>query len=211
VWEGGVLLLMDDFGHGNQVLERMRAPVSLLGVGVLVDTIFHYRNSRLPVVEDLADDPATAGVGKLVLNYASALVVREGADVLARSSLFSYLDLDLDGLWDPDEPHGPLPVAARFRYGLGVVYVVADPSIAINAMLGLGGNAKFIENVVGGRRVLVDQRHLAMNLHAELRSGLMAFVEAALSPEFRPVTAAIISAAAITILIRAGGRHGPER
>ena len=149
---GGLVVVADDFGTANQLLEALGAPVRVSG-SLLVDPLFNLGAPQLPVV--------FWGGRKLALNYAT--VVNASAcgacRVLAESSAFSYLDLNLNGKHDPGEPAGPFPVAVELRVGAGRLVVISDSSLFINAMLGREANREFLQQLLGLRKpVLVADR-----------------------------------------------------
>ena len=154
---GGVLVVLDDFGYGNEVLDGLGVDVTFSGAPLL-DPLYCQTNQNMPRVavdtQDGEEGPCT-----MVLNHGSWLVVADEADVWARSSYFSYGDVDFDGSWDEGEPQGPLPVAATCRKGRGKVVAVSDASLLINGMLPAGDNLRCIQEVTQGD-VLIDQVHL---------------------------------------------------
>jgi hypothetical protein len=144
VANGGTLLLMDDYGYGNSIL-------MYLGVAVrfthkpLVDPVFCYQNQYLPRITDFAPGLKKSNINSIMLNHACTLTDVPASEVIASSSGSSFLDMNDSGVWDQDEPKGPFVVAARFRLGKGILALVADPSIIINAMVGRDDNQKFIK------------------------------------------------------------------
>jgi len=160
---GGTLIIMDDYGYGNQILSHLKLEMRFAGKPLL-DPLFNYRNKWLPRITDFSQSPITSGVKSIVLNHATALYNVSETEALAWSSSFSFLDLDGDSAWDPDEPAGPFPVAAYTKVEEGYVVVVADPSIMINSMMVLDDNAAFIKNIVEVQgknpKVMIDQSHL---------------------------------------------------
>lgn len=159
---GGRLILMDDFGRGNEVLEYLNLPARFSG-RILLDPLFCYKNPRLPRITDFAPEVREAGVKSVVLNHATVLVNTGSGEVLARSSEQSFLDLDEDGRRSSGEPKGPFPVVVRFELGRGKLILVSDPSILINSMMGKEDNRAFLEYLVGyniERSLLIDRAHL---------------------------------------------------
>ena len=162
VTQGGRLVLMDDFGHANKILEYLGLEVRFSGQ-MLLDPLFSYRNPRLPRITDFSPEVKEAGVESAVLNHATALTDVALGKVIAWSSEHSFLDLDGDGSWGRADPKGPLPVAARFEFGQGEVILVSDPSILINSMVRKDDNRAFLEYLTEGIEpggILVDQLHL---------------------------------------------------
>lgn len=157
VAEGGTLVVLDDYGQGNQVLAFLGVEARFSGQPLL-DPAFAYTNEWLPTIPVPGSDVSDAGA--LVLNHATALLRVPEPAILAQSSSFSFLDVDGNNMWDPpDEPRGPLPVAAHLPLGQGTLVLVADPSIVINSM-NMAGNYSFIERIKGTRELLLDESHL---------------------------------------------------
>lgn len=158
----GVVMLLDDFGFGNQVLAGVGLSARFAGAALL-DPLFHYKNRWLPKIITV---PLLPSGGTLILNHATALAKTSGMTVIAQSSAYAFLDLNRNGRADPGEPGGPLPVAAWERVGGGVLVAVADPSLLVNSMLDLGENREFVRRVLhlAGEhpRVFLDEGHLPM-------------------------------------------------
>ena len=162
VTQGGRLVLMDDFGHGNIVLEYLGLEVRFSGQ-MLLDPLFSHRNPRLPRIMNFSPEVSEADVEVVVLNHATALTDVDLGKVIAWSSEESFLDLDGDGSWGRADPKGPLPVAARLEFGQGEVILVSDPSILINSMVRKDDNRAFLGYLTEGMEpggILVDQLHL---------------------------------------------------
>ncbi len=216
---GGVVVLMDDFGEGNSLLEGLGAPVRING-SPLLDPLFMEKSRHYPRVSAPGGSDADGGV-EVTMDYASALEIVPGAGqhgvrVLLESSAFSYLDADGDGEHDAGEPQGPLPVAAEVPYGKGRLVVVSDSSILINSVCGIsGGNAEFVRAIAGAgkRAILIDYGNNEASPYGSLRSGLISVVGAVGEyPELRYLLAvlgawAIFAADPLRLLSRraAGG------
>lgn len=159
---GGRVIIMDDFGYGNQILEYLGLQARFSG-DILLDPLFSHRNPRLPRIIDFSPEVNEAGVGAVVLNHATALTDVALGKVIAWSSEESFMDVDRDGGQAPAETGGPLPVAARFEFGQGEIILVSDPSILINSMVRKDDNRAFLEYLTAGIEpggILVDQLHL---------------------------------------------------
>ncbi len=169
---GGTLLLMDDYGCGNEVLEHMGLSVRFYGTPLL-DPLFNYKNEQFPQITDFSPSPLVTGVEAIVFDHATALKDVSEAEVIAQSSHFSFVDENGNLNWDEDEPKGPLPVIATTAYGSGRVILVADPSILINSMEGMEDNAVFLRNATGSdSQVLLDQSHLPEGALTVAKEGL---------------------------------------
>lgn len=158
---GGTLILADDYGYGNQVLELLGLEARFSG-HTLLDPLASYKNQWFPRVSRLTSSPLTDGVTALVLNHATCLVDVAQGDVLARSSSFSFLDENGNQGWDEGEAAGPLPVISRHGLAQGQVILIADPSLFINSMETLGDNLTFIQNIgaITTAGLFIDQSHL---------------------------------------------------
>ncbi len=163
VTQGGSLLLMDDYGYGNSVLEYLGVDARFSGK-FLLDPLFCYRNQWMPKITDFSPELEESGIEMVVLNHATALTNVAESDVIAWSSSSSFLDLDEDESWWRDEPKGPFPVAAKFKLGKGTVALVSDPSIMINSMVRRDDNYSFIKYLIGPElesgQVLIERAHL---------------------------------------------------
>lgn len=159
VESGGVLVLLDDFGSGNDVLTFLGSQIRFSGQ-LLADPLFHLRNSRLPRIFDVAPSPITQGVEELVLNHATVLTGISEIQGVAVSSPVSYLDLNRTGRRDEGDPVGRFVVAGLEPHGSGYMVVVSDPSILINGMIDLAHNRRLLLNAVnlagGNARVFLD-------------------------------------------------------
>jgi len=196
---GGTLVLADDFGYGNQLLEYLGLPARFANQAIL-DPLANHKNRQLPRISRLAPDPLTRDATSLVLNHATCLLDVAPASVLASSSSFSFLDRNGNHTRDEDEPTGPLPVISRHRLGSGQVILVADPSIVINAMAAMDGNRAFLHNIATTGSLFIDQSHLppserhqTRNLLARIRGflttppGTLGLVTVLLAIALRPI------------------------
>lgn len=160
--EGGTLVVMDDYGYGNNILEYLGIDCRFSG-GELLDPLFCYKNQWLPKITDFASD-VSQEVELVILNHAAALLNTEASEVIAWSSRSSYLDDNGNGTQDEGETEGPLPVAAGIKVSAGEVILVSDPSILINSMLGRDDNLVFFKDMIDpeaeDRQVLIDTSHL---------------------------------------------------
>jgi len=153
---GGTVILADDFGSGNLLLRLLDLRPRFNG-SLLVDPLFMERSMKFPRIRDISGDLESAGIRELVLNYATVI---EGCErPLAASSFYSFLDVNLNGVWDEGEPKGPFVVACTLKVGRGELILVADSSVGINSMLAMGDNLRFIKILSGNRMVLLDRSH----------------------------------------------------
>ncbi len=163
VREGGVLLLLDDYGYGNTLLEQFGLEARFSG-NPMVDPLFCYKNEWLPRITDFHPEVTQAGIESVVLNHGTALLEVDSTQVLAMSSESSYLDLNGNTILDDGEPQGPFPVATVSILGDGTVLLLSDPSILINSMVGRDNNHNFLDYIImqygQDRELLMDISHL---------------------------------------------------
>lgn len=160
VSRGGRLIIADDYGHGNQILEYLGLKVRFSGQ-ILLDPLVNYKNKHFPRIIHLQPDPLTENTDELVFNHATSLTNITADNALALTSPFSFLDYNGNGAREDSEPTGPLPVISRHELGSGQVILVSDPSLFINSMEKIAGNDGFIQNIAATSPVLyIDQSHL---------------------------------------------------
>jgi hypothetical protein len=144
---GGRLVLADDFGSGNELLDGLGLNVRFDG-GLLEDPLFRERNMLLPTVRT-----DYVKVGSVVLNYATALKGIEDSEVTAWSSPFSILT--------PSGDKGNLgaePIIADVRVGQGRLLLISDSSVFINGMIDLGDNKNLLRSLLNGVTI-IDEAH----------------------------------------------------
>jgi len=147
VREGGRLLLADDFGTGNGLLEAMGA-TSRFSRDLVMDLAYE-KQPEFTVLFDLRTDALTRNVSTLLLNYPSSLTIDAATtDALAYSSIASWLDTNGNRLQEWGEPRGPFPMLAREGMGNGTIILLSDPSVLINGMNAYGDNSQFSSNLI---------------------------------------------------------------
>jgi hypothetical protein len=161
--KGNLLLLLDDFGYGNQILEYLGIEARFSNI-MLLDPLFNYKNQYLPRITDFKFDFTESGIEAITLNHASTLVNVEQTHILASSSPTSFADNNGNGIKDEDETQGPLTVAAEYDLGKGKVILVSDPSITINTMVGQNDNYEFINYLINLKgipaKINLDRAHI---------------------------------------------------
>jgi hypothetical protein len=161
VIKGGTLVLADDYGHGNQILEYLGLKVRFSGQ-LLLDPFYCYKNQRFPRITHFIPSSITNGIDNLVLNNATSLIDVNISNILALSSSFSFLDLNGNQEIDEAEPTGPLPVVSNHDLGNGEIILISDPSIFISSMGKMEGNYTLIQTIAANAtaELLIDQSHL---------------------------------------------------
>ena len=191
---GGLVILADDFGSGNSLLELLGLSPRFNG-SLLVDPLFKDRNMRLPKIRMLAPEMEEAGIDELLLNYAT--VIDGCSKPLALSSSYSFLDVNLNGVWDVGEPRGPLTVACMLDVGDGRLLLISDSSMAINSMLRLSDNMLFLKMLAEDRKIVLDGSHWVPSNLALAKSLLRSLVGFLSAPEVRY---SILAAVVLTVM-----------
>lgn len=154
---GNTLVLVDDFGTGNAILEKLSSRIAILP-GNLSSLDREYADPYSIVVYRSRDDPLIKDSPSLLLNRAAPL---SGGDPLMKTSVLSWIDRNGDGRINSQEVLGSFPVLASEQRGEGRIVVLSDPSIFINAMQDPGekwGNRQLIQQFTGQQEpLLIDQ------------------------------------------------------
>ena len=132
---GGRVILLDDYGTGEALLQRYgirRQPTPLRPARAL------RRNADLALAEAIGTHGLVNDVAHVVTNHATTLV----APPLALTPLLSIPNLDGEA--------GVVALAGIVPTGLsnGHFVVVGDPSIVMNAMLRYPDNKQFADNLI---------------------------------------------------------------
>lgn len=158
VRRGGTIVVADDIGSTNQLLQEIGASTRVDG-DPLRDERHYHRSPALPVATRTADHPYVSDSETFTMNHGTALTPN-GADVLIQSSEYSYLDHNRNQQFDGDEVIGPRPVMTIEEVGQGQVIVIGDTSALINVMLERPGNRAFVQQLFDAHdRVLIDQSY----------------------------------------------------
>ncbi|OGS55300.1 MAG: hypothetical protein A3K60_03550 [Euryarchaeota archaeon RBG_19FT_COMBO_56_21] len=163
VRNGGILLLADDFGTGNTLLEGMGAKSRLSGK-LAMDLAFN-KKPEFSVCFDLRSDQLTKNISALLLNYPSSIDIDAATTKpIAYTSVASWLDLNNDMLQEFGEPRGPFVLMARESLGAGSIVLLSDPSLLINGMQEYLNNSALSDNIVseictGRTSVFFDESH----------------------------------------------------
>ncbi len=161
------MLLADDFGSGNNLLEQIGSSVRFSGQ-LLLDlsfeksayfaTLFEFSNRSHPLV---------ANVSHILGNYPSSLVLGTNVTnvtVLVVSTEMSWLDTNVNGQQDAGEINGSFAILAIEQYGTGTLVLFSDPSLFINSMKTQLNNSVFRDDFLsylftGRDAVIIDESH----------------------------------------------------
>lgn len=185
VREGGGLLIADDFGTGQTLLIQL---FPMLGIPttpaftkhILYEPVDANLTSwtRAPVITNfMGGYNFTQGVSQVLLNFACTLINVPPGNVVATSSLSSWLDMNDNLVIDvPPDVIGPQTVIAAYDLeqmglGYGRIVLVSDPSIFSDDMINRADNRIIAGNIIDwlaqGRAgtdypVIVDEAHLSL-------------------------------------------------
>lgn len=162
VREGGLLVVADDFGTGNEALEAAGAQTRIRPQKAL-DFAFAKR-PEFTVAIDFEDHALTDRVEHALLNHPATLEPGPLARVLANTTEAAWIDVNDDGERGAGEPGGPFAWLAIEPVGDGQVVVLSDPSVLINGMRPFAQNAFVADNLVSllrerGGAVVIDESH----------------------------------------------------
>lgn len=152
---GNTLVLVDDFGSGNEILEAIGSSVRL-DHGKLSSHSREFEVSYAPIGYPVAGRWLVADLSKVVFNHPVAV---SGGYPLINTTHLSWIDDDGDGRVNRLEPMKQFTVATVEDIGPGRVVVIGDASLFINAMQGLPDcdNELLLERLVA-ETTLVDQQ-----------------------------------------------------
>ncbi|TFH12974.1 DUF4350 domain-containing protein [Candidatus Bathyarchaeota archaeon] len=165
---GGTLVLSDDFGTGNNILESLEVEVRF-DQRLLRDPVFREKNSYMPRAT-----ANLAGIGYIVLNYPTVLTGVDSSIVSVWSSPLSYVS-------DNDEISPSLfasyPVMTSVSVSGGRLIVLSDSSVFINSMLDKGENKDLLDYLARGT-VVIDEAHSAQSRLSIVKSFLAKTIDA---------------------------------
>jgi hypothetical protein len=126
---GGRVVLLDDFGTGEQLLRHF----GMERVSLPARPVEALRNNpHFAIAEPASQHPVVIDVTRVVTNHATGLRHPELSPVLK-----------VRGVGEPD-----VPVAVAGAVGQGRLLVVGDPSIVMNSMLRYQGNKSFARGLL---------------------------------------------------------------
>ena len=155
--DGGTVVVADDFGSGNSLLEGLDVPVRFSNQPVLQEVEFWMKQS-FPIIENTNNSTV---LGKLVLNHPSDLIIlsKGSTTIHAQTSNFAWRDVISNEIKDSDEPFDRYAIIAEMSHKGGKLYVISDPDLLINSMIMKGDNQMFYHDLTAGKKVLFDESH----------------------------------------------------
>jgi hypothetical protein len=150
VQNGGSLVLANDFGNANAVLNGLGlSDTARFNGALLSDNVSKGVDQAHPLITDITSSSLTTGVKTLYFNYGTALNVSgSSVTVLARSDPTSYLRTATGDNAPIAGSTGAKPVLASVNYGQGRIILLSDPSVFINGMVSQADNQRLFTNLV---------------------------------------------------------------
>ncbi|WP_297437260.1 DUF4350 domain-containing protein [Thermococcus sp.] len=146
---GGVLLLADDFGTGNELLKGLGLGVRLSRKPLL--SLTYSKNADFPITRQISPE-FSAGVDYVILDRPAVILGVNSSDrVILSSSSASFFE----GIY------GSFPLAVEIPYGKGEVVLLSDPDLFTNALF--TENKPFLRDLIGSfpKTFYIDEAHHA--------------------------------------------------
>ncbi len=165
--KGGIVVLSDDFGKGNTLLDGLNTSSRFIGKPVL-DLSFE-KKPDFGVAYNVRESDLTNNVSYVLLNRPTGIVPDRNSTSYMNTSEASWVDRNNNGMHDPGEKRRNIPLLTMEDYGKGKLILVSDPSIFINSMREELDNRVLTNNILdyassGRDNVVFDESHREVNL-----------------------------------------------
>jgi len=130
--KGNTLVLADDFGTGNQILEGLGLKERFSKTPII--SLMYSKTHEFPIVIDIRSKELSLGVERILLNVPAAILNSENG--LAYTFNSSILG----------KSYGAFPIISEVKYGEGKIILISDPDIFTNNLF--KENEAFIRNFV---------------------------------------------------------------
>ncbi|KUK17279.1 DUF4350 domain-containing protein [Thermococcus sibiricus] len=182
---GNTLILADDFGTGNEILEGLGLE-QRFGRGELITPIYS-KNHHYPVTAEIVDSDLSKNVERIVMYNPSVILNSQNALVYTpNSSIFK-------------NSYGAFVIVEKVEHGNGEVILISDPDLFTNSLF--RENEEFIKNILdyaSGPFYIDEAHHRDFNPYS---SGTIT-IRRAVNKEF--VFYYILLVAAIAFIIESG-------
>ena len=152
IWElkrflenGNTLILADDFGTGNEILEGLGLE-QRFGRGELITPIYS-KNYHYPITTEIMDSDLSKNVEKIVMYNPSVILNPQNVLVYTpNSSIFK-------------NSYGAFALMEKIEYGNGEIMLISDPDIFTNSLF--RENEEFIKNILdyASGPFFIDEAH----------------------------------------------------
>jgi hypothetical protein len=180
--KGGLVLLADDIGSGNDLLSKLDTSTRITGRTML--DLAYMKNSSFSVTTEFSDHPINNDLTMLLMNHPSTVAPSNDARIIINSSKTAWLSLDGNDRWDDGEPLGPFPLLSIENYGRGTLIVLSEPSLLINNMNDdkRMDNGIFVRNLIefmtdGRNTTIIDESHRDLTDPVQLSNNFISFMD----------------------------------
>ena len=151
---GNTLLLADDYGTGNQILQKLGLPIGISNYPL--HDFFYEIDDRFIIAIKIDDPVLGRNVSKIVTNEPSAIIIsRKGVIYTSGVAMVNF-------------HRRAYPLMVIIPYGSGRVVVLSDPDVFENSLFDT--NKPFIENLVNylpGPIYIDETHHKDYNLYTQ--------------------------------------------
>jgi hypothetical protein len=169
---GGVVLLADDFGSGNSLLQNLNVSARFAGKAIS-DLYFYSRQPTYPLISIFAPDLVTRNITLLLMSHPSYIeaIDNKTVDEIAFSSPLSFVDNYDNGTISPNEPTRSYTVMASIHLGNGLLVLVSNAALFTNGSIGLFDNTMLLRNLLSLARggITIDVSHVSKASLSDLR------------------------------------------
>ena len=145
---GSTIVVLDEKGYSNQLLEDVGVKAKVVSVTVLDEVSKAY--SRFYPVASLRLGNNTLRIVTFKPSYIFIDNISRAATV-ARTSQYAYADVNNDGYYNVGEPIESFIIASLWKVGNGSLWLVSDIDIFRNDLIDLGDNGKLLEMLVDSK------------------------------------------------------------
>jgi len=182
---GGTVVMMDETGIINDVLSYLNIGIRIDG-HILLDPVFYYKSWKLPKIMDITKSSIMQNVTAIITDMPSILnITDQNVKILAKSSIFSFLDLKGNFQPSQGDPSGPFPVAAELNYGKGKIIVFSDSDLFINSIITFANNTQLLKNIVQNKAVIVDIGVWKESTQVLFKNAIITFYNIISTPEIK--------------------------
>jgi hypothetical protein len=160
---GGTVLLADDLGTGNALLEGLNVSARF-SEKPIADLYFYSRSPSFPLISHFTPGWLSTNLTTIIMDHPSYIEVlnSQSVGVVAFSSSFSFVDSFNNGTLPPTENTQPYPVIATTHVGRGLLVMVANAYVFANEIMNLFDNRALFRNLLSAANgtVTFDLAHL---------------------------------------------------
>jgi hypothetical protein len=228
---GGTVMVADNYGYSNFLLEQLKAGVQISKNLVVVDPLYNWKSPVLSV----GAVPHSLSVSNRILSHVAGIAMDEasplkitgypGLVTFAFSSQVSFATtrskvqsnplsalstINIGKL--PRNETGSLPLMTTQRIANGTLIVSGDPDLFMNELLGEGDNARFASNLLNDSTVYLDTSNWAADTSVGFKSELSGLYSELSQPPINYLaTVGIVEAAVLIAPLYSDAREAGRR